>query len=152
MSLSSSLSNNKSQTTEPEDNNYVGNCTTPSSPHISDMTANLTLDPQKLINWTSLNKIYSIISVYGGPSCILPTNSYFVLGTNKGALLIFNYKEFLQVILLPQTKKEISSCIQQQNSLMNRFVTSLHSKVVNIVMSYDGTHLAARYESGDVYL
>lgn len=152
MSLSSSLSNNKSQTTEPEDNNYVGNCTTPSSPHISDMTANLTLDPQKLINWTSLNKIYSIISVYGGPSCILPTNSYFVLGTNKGALLIFNYKEFLQVILLPQTKKEISSSIQQQNSLMNRFVTSLHSKVVNIVMSYDGTHLAASYESGDVYL
>lgn len=151
MSLSSLLSNNKSQTTELDDH-YVGNCATPSGFNISNMTTNSTLNPQKLINWTSLNRIYSIISAYGGPSCILPTNSYFVLGTIKGALLIFNYKEFLQVILLPQTKKEISPSLQQQNSLMNRFITSLHSKVVNIVMSYDGTHLAASYESGDVYL
>lgn len=151
MSLSSLLFNNKSQTTESDDH-YVENRVIPSNVNIFNMTSNLVLDPQKLINWTSFNRIYSIISAYGGPSCILPTNSYFVLGTIKGALLIFNYKEFLQVILLPQTKKEISPSLQQQNSLMNRFVTSLHSKVVNIVMSYDGTHLAASYESGDVYL
>ncbi|CAL9727682.1 vacuolar protein sorting-associated protein 8 [Monosporozyma unispora] len=110
----------------------------------------LALESQKLINWSPLNHVYSIISAYGGPSCILPTNSYFVLGTIKGALLIFNYKEFLQVILLPQTKDEIPSTVQ--TSLLNRFATSLHSKVMDIVMSYDGTHLAASYESGDVYL
>lgn len=116
----------------------------------SNIKASFSLDSHKLINWSSLNHIYSTISVYGGPSCILPTNSYFVLGTIKGALLIFNYKEFLQVILLPQTKDEIPST--DETSLVNRFATSLHSKVMDIVMSYDGTHLAASYESGDIYL
>ena len=150
------LVNNESQMIEPDDrynnNGNKNNSDTPSISNTSNMTTNLMLDSQKLINWTSLNRVYSIISVYGGPSCILPTNSYFVLGTIKGALLIFNYKEFLQVILLPQTKKEISPSTRQQNALMNRFITSFHSKVVNIVISYDGTHLAASYETGDIYL
>ena len=151
MSSSAPLLNNEIRINESDDR-YDNSRATPFVSNTSNMTTNLILDSRKLINWTSLNKVYSIISEYGGPSCILPTNSYFVLGTIKGALLIFNYKEFLQVILLPQTRKEIVSSTQRQNSFMNRFVTSLHSKVVNIVMSDDGTYIAAGYESGDVYL
>lgn len=92
-----------------------------------------------LIKWTSLNNIYPVLGAYGGPTCIYPTNYCSVLGTSKGPLLIFSMKQLLINKLVPQISSDITE-------------NYLRSPVKAIVVSADGTHLAASYESGDIFL
>ncbi|CCF56088.1 hypothetical protein KAFR_0A06530 [Kazachstania africana CBS 2517] len=96
------------------------------------------LNYDKLLKWSNLNHMFTALAAYGGVSCIYPTNSYIVVGTTKGLILIFNYKEFLQYILMPQA--------------LNEDDHNLRSKVQLVSLSADGTHLAASYQSGDVFL
>ncbi|CCK69699.1 CORVET complex membrane-binding subunit VPS8 KNAG_0C06020 [Huiozyma naganishii CBS 8797] len=97
------------------------------------------LGPESLVNWVSLSHVYSLVGAYGGPCAVLPARSYFVLGTVKGQLLIFTYQEFLQSVLVPRVAADHAE-------------TPLRSKVTHLVMSQDGTHIAAGYESGDIFL
>ncbi|SCW00992.1 LAFE_0D02652g1_1 [Lachancea fermentati] len=93
-----------------------------------DITSNIHVEP---INWVSLQQVYPSLSAHGGPTYIYPAQSYFALGTSRGSILIFNYKQFLQTTLIVP---EID----------------LRSEVTQICTSFDGTHIAASYKSGDV--
>lgn len=92
-----------------------------------------------LIKWTSLNNIYPVLGAYGGPTCIYPTKYCSVIGTSKGPLLIFSMNQLLINKLVPQISSDITE-------------NYLRSPVKAIVVSADGTHLAASYESGDIFL
>lgn len=92
-----------------------------------------------LMNWSSLNKIYPILGAYGGPTSIYPTKYCSVIGTAKGVIMIFSAKQLLLNTLVPRNKE----------SNHNDY---LRSPVVAIVVSADGTHLAASYQSGDVFI
>ncbi|GAV51020.1 hypothetical protein ZYGR_0AD02030 [Zygosaccharomyces rouxii] len=91
------------------------------------------------VKWKTLNKIYPILGAFGGPTCIYPTKSCYVLGTSKGPILIFSTKQFILNRLVPQIVGEPTS-------------KHLRSPVLDIVVSADGTHLAASYQSGDIFL
>lgn len=91
------------------------------------------------VKWTNLNNIYPILGAFGGPTCIYPTRSCYVLGTSRGAILIFSLKQLVLNRLVPQVVGEPAS-------------DHLRSPVLDIVVSVDGTHLAASYQSGDVFL
>ncbi|AEY97684.1 FAFR002Cp [Eremothecium gossypii FDAG1] len=92
-------------------------------------------DDQKTsaVNWASLQQIYPALSFYGGPSSIFSTPLYLLVGTEKGPVLIFNHKQFLQVTLVPQA-------------------TAFQSCVSLIRISDDGTYIAVAYSSGDVFI
>lgn len=92
-----------------------------------------------IVKWTSLNNIYPILGAYGGPTCIYPTKSCYILGTSKGLIAIFSARQLLLNMLVPQITGEPSA-------------NHLRSPVENIVISADGTHLAASYQSGDCFL
>lgn len=104
------------------------------------------IDCEKIMNWKNFTRIYSILNAYGGPTCFLPTNTYLVIGTTKGVILIFDYREFLQSILVPQLINDV----KETHDLNN--LSNLRSNVTNVVISLDGTHLAASYETGDVFV
>lgn len=90
-------------------------------------------DQSLIMNWTTMQQIYPNLSKYGGPTFILPIQIYYVIGTAKGAVLIFNTKQFVQTVLTPN-------------------VPEFRSQVINIDLNQDGTHLCAAYESGDIFL
>ncbi|CAI4037109.1 hypothetical protein SMKI_01G0680 [Saccharomyces mikatae IFO 1815] len=92
-----------------------------------------------IISWTTLTHVYSILGAYGGPTCLYPTTTYFLMGTSKGYVLIFNYNEHLQTILVPTLFEDPSA-------------HSIRSSVKSIVICSDGTHVAASYESGNICL
>ncbi|SCV00429.1 LANO_0F06810g1_1 [Lachancea nothofagi CBS 11611] len=98
-----------------------------------DLFKNLRQQDIDWVSWTPLEKIYQILSPYGHATLIHPGFSYFAIGTSKGSVVIFNYKQFLQVVLLPA-----SEC--------------LTSNVTFINTSVDGTHIAASLESGHVFI
>ncbi|AGO13155.1 AaceriAFR002Cp [[Ashbya] aceris (nom. inval.)] len=85
------------------------------------------------VNWASLQQIYPTLSLYGGPSCIFSTPLYLLVGTEKGSVLIYNHKQFLQVTLVPQA-------------------TAFQSSVSLIRISDDGTYIVVAYYSGDVFI
>lgn len=85
------------------------------------------------VNWASLQQVYPMLSVYGGATCIYPAQSYFALGTSRACILILNHKQILQTILGPQDE-------------------NFRSPVERISVSSDGTHVAASYQSGDVFI
>ncbi|GAV55815.1 hypothetical protein ZYGR_0AY02080 [Zygosaccharomyces rouxii] len=91
------------------------------------------------VKWQTLNNIYPILGAFGGPTCIYPTKTCYVLGTSKGPILIFSAKQFVLNRLVPQIVGEPAS-------------KHLRSPVLDIVVSADGTHLAASYQSGDIFL
>lgn len=93
-----------------------------------------------LIKWSSLNNIYPILGAYGGPTFIYPTKYCSVIGTSKGVIVIFSAKQLLLNTLIPQNKADATD---------NNY---LRSPVSHIVASADGTHLAASYQSGDVFI
>lgn len=85
------------------------------------------------VSWTSLQQVYPNLSYYGGPTFILPVQLYYIIGTAKGAVVIFNKKQFVQSVLAPS-------------------LPDFRSKVTFIDINQDGTHVCAAYESGDIFL
>lgn len=85
------------------------------------------------ISWTVLDKVYPLLNPFGRPTVILPSSSYFAIGTSKGMIPIFNNKQFFQLVLVPGTTCPIS-------------------KVQFLCASVDGTHISASLESGDVLI
>ncbi|CDO93374.1 unnamed protein product [Kluyveromyces dobzhanskii CBS 2104] len=85
------------------------------------------------ISWTSLQQVYPKLSFYGGPTFILPVQLYYIIGTAKGSVLIFNKNQFVQSVLSPS-------------------LPDFRSKVTQIDINQDGTHVCAAYESGDIFL
>ncbi|KAH7591330.1 Golgi CORVET complex core vacuolar protein 8 [Nakaseomyces glabratus] len=123
----------------------VSNCSD-SEVYASRMLEQLPLDyftksemARSLIKWSSYSHIYSSLTPYGYPTCFLPTRSHLVIGTSKGMILIFDFREFLHGILIPQ-----SSTSDADNALRDAV------KILKI--SEDGTHVAGAYESGHVFL
>lgn len=92
------------------------------------------------LSWIEMPHVYSAIVPYGSPTCVLTTDAYFVLGTTKGFVLIFNYNEFLQCVLAPSTDKNKS------------FIALMREPALKLDISYDGTHIAAGYRSGHIFL
>ncbi|CAI6446498.1 CBM_HP2_G0000520.mRNA.1.CDS.1 [Saccharomyces cerevisiae] len=92
---------------------------------------------ESVVSWTTLTHVYSILGAYGGPTCLYPTATYFLMGTSKGCVLIFNYNEHLQTILVPTLSEDPS-------------IHSIRSPVKSIVICSDGTHVAASYETGNI--
>lgn len=114
------------------------------------MSANI-INTDELIKYKNYNNIYSICLAYGGFTTVLTTNSYLVLGTKLGVLLIFNYMEFLQLILIPV----LHNHKDKQSNLNTNKLNQLWSKngpVDKIIMSKDGTYLAASYKNGNIFL
>lgn len=118
------------------------------------MSGNI-ISTNELIKYKNYNNIYSICLAYGGFTTMLATNSYLVLGTKLGILLIFNYMEFLQLTLVPSLH---SNKDQSQDDGTPSINPKLHSSwlkngsVEKIIMSQDGTYLAACYSNGNVFL
>ncbi|GMM57183.1 CORVET complex membrane-binding subunit [Maudiozyma humilis] len=110
------------------------------------------IDAERLLNWKTHTHIYSILSAYGGPSCFLPTNAYYVLGSTKGAVLIFDDREYLRTILAPQLKGTKSNVSVRSRTLDLNTMVGLRASVVMLAISWDGTHLAAAYDTGDVFI
>lgn len=96
-------------------------------------------DSSSVLKWTTLANIYPISGTYGGITSIYSTKSCYVLGTTKGAILIFSTKQILLHTLVPQIMSESAA-------------NYLRSAVEKIVVSADGTHLAASYESGECFI
>ncbi|KAG0658605.1 Vacuolar protein sorting-associated protein 8 [Maudiozyma exigua] len=106
------------------------------------------IDGNQILSWQNLTHIYTLISAYGGPSCFLPANAYFVLGSTKGPVLIFDDKEYLQSILAPSC-----SIITSTSTTSNlNLIQGIRSPVTHLAISWDGTHLAAAYETGDIFI
>lgn len=112
----------------------VSNCSD-SEVYASRMLEQLPLDyftksemARSLIKWSSYSHIYSSLTPYGYPTCFLPTRSHLVIGTSKGMILIFDFREFLHGILIPQ-----SSTSDADNALRDAV------KILKI--SEDGTHV-----------
>lgn len=100
-------------------------------------------DPKKtasLIRWKDYNNIYPLLGGYGGPTYIHPTKYCCVIGTARGPILIFSVKQILLSRLVPQLAKSV---------VENDY---LRTEVSCIAVSTDGTHLAATYQSGDVFI
>ncbi|CAI4054608.1 CORVET complex membrane-binding subunit VPS8 SKDI_01G0710 [Saccharomyces kudriavzevii IFO 1802] len=92
---------------------------------------------ESVVSWTTLTHVYSILGAYGGPTCLYPTTTYFLMGTSKGCILIFNFNEYLQSVLVPTLSEDPSA-------------HSIRSPVKSIVVCSDGTHVAASYETGSI--
>lgn len=108
------------------------------------------IDGNQILSWQNLTHIYTLISAYGGPACFLPANAYFVLGSTKGPVLIFDDKEYLQSILAPSCSTS-NSTTTSLNSNLNS-IQGIRSPVTHLAISWDGTHLAAAYETGDIFI
>lgn len=93
-----------------------------------------------LLKWSTLDQIYPILGAYGGPTCIYPTKYCSVIGTAKGVIMIFSVRQQLLNTLAPHCKTALND---------NEY---LRSPVRNVVVCADGTHLAASYHSGDVFI
>lgn len=93
----------------------------------------------ELIKWINYNHLYSLISPYGYVSCFFPTESYLVVGTAKGMILIFDYKEFIKALLVPATQEDAPEI-------------PVRSPVTHIRISEDGTYVGASYTTGEIYL
>lgn len=121
---------------------YLGNNSPSSGANAPSKNINFLNNSDKVssaVKWTTLNNIYPILGAFGGPTCIYPTKTCYVLGTFKGSVLIFSPKQFVLNRLIPQITGEPVS-------------KRLKSPVQSIVVSADGTHLAASYQSGDIFL
>ncbi|CAI4055750.1 hypothetical protein SUVZ_01G0630 [Saccharomyces uvarum] len=92
---------------------------------------------ESVVSWTTLTHVYSILGAYGGPTCLYPTTTYFLMGTSRGSVLIFNFNEHLQTILVPTLSEDPAA-------------HSIRSPVKSIAVCSDGTHVAASYESGSI--
>lgn len=90
----------------------------------------------KLVNWSNFEHIFVILKVYGHPSFLFSTSSFIIIGTSKGYVLIFDYEQILQSILIPK-----------QSS-----TNYLRLPVELIKISSDGTYIAASYSSGDIFI
>lgn len=93
-----------------------------------------------LIRWKDYTSIYPILGAYGGPSYIYPTKYCCVFGTARGPVLIFSAKQILLSRLVPQLATDSSE---------HDFI---RSRVDYLAVSVDGTHIAAAYQSGDVFI
>ena len=124
------------------------------NPADNELTTSLTgpIEAERLLNWKNLTHIYSILSAYGGPSCFLPTNAYYVIGSSKGAILIFDDREYLRTILAPQLKGTKDPVSLRSRALDLNTMVGLRASVVSLAISWDGTHLAAAYDTGDVFI
>ena len=85
------------------------------------------------VSWTSLQQVYPNLSYYGGPTFILPVQLYYIIGTAKGAVVIFNKKQFVQSVLAPS-------------------LPDFRSKVTFIDINQDGTHVCAAYELSLIHI
>ncbi|SMN22625.1 similar to Saccharomyces cerevisiae YAL002W VPS8 Membrane-associated protein that interacts with Vps21p to facilitate soluble vacuolar protein localization [Maudiozyma saulgeensis] len=105
------------------------------------------IDGNRILSWHTLTHIYTLLSAYGGPACFLPANAYYVLGSTKGPVLIFDDKEYLQSILAPSCKATTN-----KNPIDLNMIQGVRSPVTHLAVSWDGTHLAAAYETGDIFI
>ena len=110
------------------------------------------IDGNQILSWQNLTHIYTLISAYGGPACFLPANAYFVLGSTKGPVLIFDDKEYLQSILAPSCSTSTSSSSTPGSNSNLNSIQGVRSPVTHLAISWDGTHLAAAYETGDIFI
>ncbi|KAL6945492.1 hypothetical protein ACO0QE_002951, partial [Hanseniaspora vineae] len=86
------------------------------------------------IKWTDYNKIYENMYKmldFPPPSVLHLSENYIAIGTSKAHVLIFNYNQFIMHVLAPEDP-------------------DFRSPLTKIVVSYDGTHLAASCMSGDI--
>ncbi|QLQ79782.1 hypothetical protein HG537_0C04310 [Torulaspora globosa] len=97
-------------------------------------------DVASLIRWKDCNEIYPALGAYGGPSIIYPTKYCCVIGTTRGPILIFSVKQILLTKLIPQ---------METDDVENDYI---RSEVSQIAVSADGTHLAAAYPCGDIFI
>mgnify|MGYP003362327318 CR=1 FL=1 len=109
------------------------------------------IDGNRILSWQNLTHIYTLLSAYGGPACFLPANAYYVLGSTKGPVLIFDDKEYLQSILAPSCKATTATTSTTHSTDLN-MIQGIRSPVTHLAISWDGTHLAAAYETGDVFI
>lgn len=94
---------------------------------------------ESLLKWSVLKNIDPLLGAYGGPNSIHLTEFYILVGTLKGPILVFTRKQFLVSNLVPQLSNDLTE-------------NYLRSSVECIAVSADGTHLAAAYKSGDIFL
>ena len=68
--------------------------------------------------------------------------------------MIFDYKEFLQLILVPQTVTEGTPSLSSASTAVDGDFRNhdFRSPTQLVAISSDGTHLAASYESGDIFI
>ncbi|AMD21857.1 HFR002Cp [Eremothecium sinecaudum] len=93
----------------------------------------LSEDCHSLVNWISMQQIYPPLTLNGGPTSIFLTSSYIIAGTKNGAVLIFNHKQLLLSTLTPKT-------------------SDFQSPAVSVCMSNNGSHVAAAYATGDIFM
>lgn len=93
----------------------------------------------ELIKWINYNHFYSLISPYGYATCFVPTDSHIVVGTAKGIIAIFDYKEFIKALLVPAT-------------IDDGFESTPRSSVTKLRISKDGNYVCATFSSGDIFL
>ncbi|EDO17343.1 hypothetical protein Kpol_1062p53 [Vanderwaltozyma polyspora DSM 70294] len=106
---------------------------------VPDQDLEVSRNISRFITWSTLPNIYTAIGAYGGPSAFIATLGYYVIGTTKGTILIFNSKQYLKAILIPKLSYDSSS-------------SHLKSPVSTIAISSDGTYLAASFKTNDIYL
>lgn len=88
------------------------------------------------IKWTDYNRIYENMYKmldFPPPSVLHLSENYIAIGTSKAHVLIYNYNQFVMHVLAPEDP-------------------DFRSSLTKIVVSYDGTHLAASCMSGDILL
>ncbi|SCU87375.1 LAMI_0D05820g1_1 [Lachancea mirantina] len=85
------------------------------------------------IKWSDLTRIYQSAALYGRPKCVYPARAYFTIGTSRGSVLIFDYKQILKCTLLVSEEQAISG-------------------IAKISISLDGTHVSAALDSGDIFI
>ncbi|CCH61190.1 hypothetical protein TBLA_0E01300 [Henningerozyma blattae CBS 6284] len=109
-----------------------------------------------LIKWSNLDKIFTILKAYGDPTVIISTNSYIIVGTIKGMVLIFDFNELLQNILIPQLSSTVANNANINTATTTTVNTNsidyLRQSVDTIKISSDGTYIAASYTSGDIFI
>jgi hypothetical protein len=114
------------------------------TPEIDPFTASSTArdkDPVRIkdLKWANLNTLNTLLrsthsrSIYGDPTCVT-AGDIVALGTSKGYVLVFDYRQILVAELGKGT-----------DALVWGTVTSM-------TLSLDSTHIAAGYDSGDVLI